>query len=239
MGYMMICQCSPEDIRENLKRIRYQVGEAAVKAGRRPEEVRIMAVTKTVPPELVNVAISEGLDLLGENRVQEFESKRDKYDLSRAEVHFIGHLQTNKVKYLTDSVSMIESVSSVRLAEEIDRIMGKNRKKMDILLEVNIGQEESKSGFTPDGLMEALETLSNLHNISVKGLMCIPPIGESERYFYNISKLFVDIKAKKLDNIDMSLLSMGMSADYGQAILYGSNIVRIGTALFGKRDYQK
>ncbi len=197
-----------------------------------------MAVTKTVPAELVNVAIQEGIDLLGENRVQEFQSKRESYDLRKAEVHFIGHLQTNKVKYLADTVTMIESVSSYKLAEEIDRIMGKKQKKMPVLLEVNIGNEESKSGFEPNNLVENLEKLSKLSNISIKGLMCIPPKGESEKFFYNIQKLFVDIKGKKLDNIDMSVLSMGMSADFEQAIQYGSNIVRLGTVLFGHRNYQ-
>lgn len=197
-----------------------------------------MAVTKTVPAELVNVAIQEGIDLLGENRVQEFQSKRESYDLRKAEVHFIGHLQTNKVKYLADTVTMIESVSSYKLAEEIDRIMGKKQKKMPVLLEVNIGNEESKSGFEPNNLVENLEKLSKLSNISIKGLMCIPPKGESEKFFYNIQKLFVDIKGKKLDNIDMSVLSMGMSADSEQAIQYGSNIVRLGTVLFGHRNYQ-
>lgn len=197
-----------------------------------------MAVTKTVPAELVNVAIQEGIDLLGENRVQEFQSKRESYDLRKAEVHFIGHLQTNKVKYLADTVTMIESVSSYKLAEEIDRIMGKKQKKMPVLLEVNIGNEESKSGFEPNNLVENLEKLSKLSNISIKGLMCTPPKGESEKFFYNIQKLFVDIKGKKLDNIDMSVLSMGMSADFEQAIQYGSNIVRLGTVLFGHRNYQ-
>ncbi|SCH00023.1 Predicted enzyme with a TIM-barrel fold [uncultured Ruminococcus sp.] len=231
-------QCSPEEIRENIKRIRSRLGEAFIKSGRSPQEVRVMAVTKTVPAELVNVAIQEGIDLLGENRVQEFQSKRESYDLRKAEVHFIGHLQTNKVKYLADTVTMIESVSSYKLAEEIDRIMGKKQKKMPVLLEVNIGNEESKSGFEPNNLVENLEKLSKLSNISIKGLMCIPPKGESEKFFYNIQKLFVDIKGKKLDNIDMSVLSMGMSADFEQAIQYGSNIVRLGTVLFGHRNYQ-
>lgn len=231
-------QCSPEEIRENIKRIRSRLGEALIKSGRSPQEVRVMAVTKTVPAELVNVAIQEGIDLLGENRVQEFQSKRESYDLRKAEVHFIGHLQTNKVKYLADTVTMIESVSSYKLAEEIDRIMGKKQKKMPVLLEVNIGNEESKSGFEPNNLVENLEKLSKLSNISIKGLMCIPPKGESEKFFYNIQKLFVDIKGKKLDNIDMSVLSMGMSADFEQAIQYGSNIVRLGTVLFGHRNYQ-
>ncbi|WP_229408206.1 YggS family pyridoxal phosphate-dependent enzyme [Massiliimalia timonensis] len=238
MSYMMGNQCSPEEIRENIKRIRSRLGEAFIKSGRSPQEVRVMAVTKTVPAELVNVAIQEGIDLLGENRVQEFQSKRESYDLRKAEVHFIGHLQTNKVKYLADTVTMIESVSSYKLAEEIDRIMGKKQKKMPVLLEVNIGNEESKSGFEPNNLVENLEKLSKLSNISIKGLMCIPPKGESEKFFYNIQKLFVDIKGKKLDNIDMSVLSMGMSADFEQAIQYGSNIVRLGTVLFGHRNYQ-
>ena len=237
MSCMIINQCSPHEVRENIKCIRHQVAEALIKSGRSQEDVRIMAITKTVSPELINVAINEGINLLGENRVQEYQPKMNAYDLDHAEVHFVGHLQTNKVKYIANTVSMIESVSSFKLAKEIDKVMSKNRKKMDILLEMNMGLEESKSGFTLETLEEALEPLSNLHNISIKGLMCIPPIGESERYFYDICKLFVDIRAKRIDNIDMNILSMGMSADFEQAIQYGSNIVRIGTALFGKRKY--
>lgn len=238
MSCMMESQSSPEMVRENLRQIRERIASAAARAGRDASEIRLMAVTKTVAPELVNVAIAGGVDLLGENRVQEYREKREHYDLARAEVHFIGHLQTNKVKYLADTVSMIESVSSVRLAEEINREMEKRGKKMEVLLEINIGREDSKSGFLPEELTNALETLSNLHSISVQGLMCIPPIGESERYFYDIRKLFVDIGAKSIDNINMNVLSMGMSADFEQAIQYGSNIVRVGTALFGKRSYQ-
>ena len=238
MSCMMENQSNPALVRENLAGIRERIASAARKAGRDPAGIRLLAVTHSVPPELVNAAIAAGVDLLGENRVQEYREKREQYDLSRAEVHFIGHLQTNKVKYLADTVSMIESVSSLKLAQEIDREMEKRGKKMDVLLEVNIGREETKSGFLPEELTQALEPLSKLHSISVQGLMCIPPIGESERGFYNIRKLFVDIGAKSIDNINMNVLSMGMSADFEQAIQYGSGIVRLGTALFGARHYQ-
>ena len=193
-----------------------------------------MAVTKTVPPEAVNEAIRCGITLLGENRVQEYLSKRDLY-LPQSEVHFIGHLQTNKVKYICDNVDMIQSVDSLRLAEEINRLCERNGRVMDVLIEVNIGGEESKSGVSPEMLEELLYKASQLPNIRVKGLMCIPPAGGGEAFFLKMQQIHLDISAKKSDNISMSILSMGMSGDYKEAVKYGSTLVRIGTKLFGAR----
>lgn len=219
---------------ENLKRVREKAENALISCGRSWDNLRLMAVTKTVPPELVNQVIDEGIDLIGENRVQEFLSKAEQYH--SAEVHFIGHLQTNKVKQIIDKVSMIESVSSIKLAEEIDRCAKKAGIQMQGLLEINLGYEESKSGFFPDELPQALEKLSTLSNLSLKGMMCIPPRDQSERYFALAEQLFVDTKEKNIDNITMDILSMGMSADYELAIRYGSNLVRLGTVLFGVRN---
>lgn len=196
--------------------------------------VNIMAVTKTVPPQDVNIAIGEGLTLLGENRVQEYLEKRDFYTKPH-ELHIIGHLQTNKVKYIAEDADMIESVDSVKLAAEIDRQCAKIGRVMPILCEVNIGGEESKSGISPQNIYDLLREISQYKNISVKGLMTIPPKGDCEKFFCKMQELFIDIRDKNIDNISMSVLSMGMSHDYPLAIKYGSNVVRIGTRLFGAR----
>lgn len=223
------------EILENIKRVKDEVASACAKAGRDPADVRMMAVTKTIEPYYVNLAIREGICLLGENRVQEFLSKQEAYELQNTEVHFIGHLQTNKVKQIIDRVSMIESVSSVRLADEINRCAKNCGRVMDVLLEVNIGREESKTGFLEEDLMNQLDYLGGLSNLRIKGLMCIPPKENAEKFFRKMTQLSVDIRTKKIDNIDMNLLSMGMSGDYKTAIAHGSNIVRLGTALFGAR----
>ena len=221
-------------ISENIKRIRFDVEEAKAKYRKSDDIVRIMAVTKTVPYEKVNYAISNGITLLGENRVQEYLEKKDSYD-KNAEVHFIGHLQTNKIKYIINSISLIHSVSSIKLAAEIDKQAEKHDKCMDVLVEVNIGREESKSGVYPEMLEELLCEASQLKNIRIRGLMTIPPIIRAEESFEKMQLLFNDLQAKRLDNIDMDILSMGMSADYALAVKYGSNIVRIGSGLFGTR----
>lgn len=222
------------EISENIKRIRYNVEEAKAKYRKSDETVRIMAVTKTVPYERVNAAVNEGITLLGENRVQEYLEKRDFYD-KKAEINFIGHLQSNKIKYIIDSVTMIHSVDSIRLASEIDRYAAKSGRPMDVLIEVNIGEEESKSGVLPDCLDELLGGVSELKNIRVKGLMSIPPIGKSEESFEKLRRIFDDLKSARYENIEMDILSAGMSADYVSAVKYGSNIVRIGSGIFGSR----
>lgn len=222
------------EISENIKRIRYNVEETKAKYRKSDDTVRIMAVTKTVPYERVNAAVNEGITLLGENRVQEYLEKKNFYD-SKAEVNFIGHLQSNKIKYIIDSVTMIHSVDSLKLASEIDRYSAKYEKRMDVLIEVNIGAEESKSGVIPDRLDELLGEVSELKNIRVKGLMSIPPIGRSEESFEKLQCLFNDLRSSCYKNADMDILSMGMSSDYVSAVRYGSNIVRIGSGIFGSR----
>ncbi len=222
------------NISENIKRIRCNVEEAKAKYRKSDETVKIMAVTKTVPYERVNLAVNEGITLLGENRVQEYLEKKDFYD-KKAEINFIGHLQSNKIKYIIDSVTLIHSVDSAELAAEIDRRAAKAGKIMDVLIEVNIGGEESKSGVSPGGLRELLYKASELKSIRVKGLMTIPPIGESEKAFAEMKQLFEDMKSEGIGGVRMDILSMGMSADYVSAVKYGSNIVRIGSGIFGSR----
>ncbi len=222
---------------KNLKLIRENVGEAAEKCGRKAEDIRIMAVTKTVAPEIVNHAIELGLDLLGENRVQEYLSKAEAY--SPAEVHFIGGLQTNKVKYIIESVSMIQSVDSLKLGTEIDRLAAKHGRVMDILCEVNIGGEESKGGVAPDKLRELIAQLAQLKNIRIKGLMTIPPPSQSDVFLGRMQELYNDLRDNKIEGADMQVLSMGMTHDYAEAVKYGSTLVRIGTGLFGARDYSR
>ncbi len=224
----------------NYSDIKARIAVAAEKSGRRADDIILLAATKTVPAEVINHAIECGINYIGENRVQEFLAKKDDLSVS-AHRHFIGHLQTNKVKDIIDEVEMIQSVHSIKLAKEINRLAEKRNKVMDILCEVNIGNEESKSGFSSDEILEKIEEISKLPYVRVKGLMTIPPISEnsdeSARYFAKMQKLFIDIKGKKVDNVSMVYLSMGMSDDYEQAIGYGANIVRIGTSLFGHRDY--
>ena len=223
-------------ILENYKEICYNVENAKAKYSGDSSEVQIMAVTKTVEPEKINFAVSQGIKLLGENRVQEFISKKDQYDRS-AQVHFIGHLQTNKVKYIINDVSLIQSVDSVKLAGEINRLAQKNSKTMDILVEVNVGNEATKSGIAFDDCTELVKSIAEFENIHVKGLMAIPPIGCGEETFEKMHELFLSIKDKNIRGVDMDILSMGMSGDYELAIKHGSNLVRIGTKLFGARKY--
>ncbi len=221
-------------ISENLKRIRFNIEEATVKYRKSDDIIRIMAVTKTVPYEKVNSVIKEGITLLGENRVQEYLSKKDYYD-KNAEVNFIGHLQSNKIKYIIESVTMIHSVDSIKLAAEIDKQAKKHGKCMDILIEVNIGKEESKSGVFPEMLENLIYEASEFNNIKIRGLMTIPPLLNSEESFEEMQILFNDLQAKRIDNTSIDILSMGMSSDYALAVKYGSNIVRIGSGLFGTR----
>ncbi len=234
---------SKQEVAQNVSALQEQIRQAAAAAGRDPAQVRLMAVTKTVDPELVNAAIDAGITLLGENKAQELCAKYDSYHKDGVEIHFIGHLQTNKVRQIVDKVQMIESVDSLPLAEEINKRCAALNKQMPILIEVNIGREESKSGVLPEDLRALFEEISKLPAVSVRGLMAIPPVCENNeqvsQYFYQIQQLFIDIKQKKYDNINMEILSMGMSRDYQTAIAYGSNVVRIGTAMFGQRNYKR
>jgi hypothetical protein len=225
-----------QTVRDNYARIASEIAEAAVKSGRKPEDIAFMAVTKTVDPELVNEAIDCGISLLGENRVQEWQSKREAYRAG-VPVDFIGALQSNKVKYLMGQIRLIHSVDRLSLAQEIDRQAEKHGIVQDILLEVNIGGEDSKSGTAPAELPALLEQTKTFSNIRVKGLMTIPPPCSDDRYLAAMEELF--LRAKETDPERMQILSMGMSDDYAAAILHGSNIVRVGSALFGARDYSK
>ncbi len=224
-----------ERMKNRVGSLQQAIDQAAIAVSRDPKTVRLMAVTKTVEPEKINAAIHSGVTLLGENRVQEFLQKWEQYDLDGVEVHFIGQLQTNKVKYIIDKVQMIQSVSSVKLAAEIDKQAKKHHLCMDVLLQVNIGNEDSKAGFRKEEVMEVCDHLLKFDNIRLRGLMCIPPKGDTKRYFQEIQQLFIDIKEKNRHNRSMDILSMGMSSDYATAIGYGSTIVRVGTGLFGER----
>ncbi len=223
-------------VRDNYARICEGIAAAALKSGRNPEDITLMAVTKTVAPEIVNYAIDCGIRLLGENRVQEYQSKREAYKAS-IPVHFIGHLQANKVKYLMGNVAMIQSVDRMSLAAEISRCAGKHGICQDILLEVNIGGEATKSGVTPELLPQLLEEAAVLPNIHICGLMTIPPPTQDTRYLEEMHKLFEQTAQRSVPNAEMKILSMGMSGDYEDAIACGSNLVRIGSALFGPRVY--
>ena len=224
---------------ENFKIITQNIARAAERSGRKPQDITLLAATKTVDISVINHAIESGVRYIGENRVQEFLSKFDGY--LPVHRHFIGHLQTNKVKDIINRVELIHSVDSYRLAEEISRQAQKNEKHMDILLEINIGNEQSKSGFAYDEALTAAEKISKLGGVQIKGLMAIPPVCENSSqnrpYFAKMRKLFIDIGTKKIDNSSMDILSMGMSDDYEVAIEEGANTVRIGTALFGRRNY--
>lgn len=224
-----------EKIRENYLRICQNIEDAKAKANR-SDDVRIMAVTKTVPVEKVNFAISLGVDLLGENRVQEFMDKREGY--SQAEVHFIGSLQTNKVKYIADKVSMIHSVDSVRLAEEIGKRASAAGRVMDILTEINIGEEQTKGGIAAESAKDFCGRVAQLKGIRLRGLMTIPPPGCDECVFAEMQELFESVKSSiDKDESRFDVLSMGMSGDYQKAVKYGATIVRIGSGLFGQRQY--
>lgn len=230
---------SAKEYLENYKLICEKIEASAIKSGRKFSDIILLGATKTVDVNTINFAISNGLLYIGENKVQEFLSKND--DIIPCHFHFIGHLQTNKVKDIIDKVEMIHSVHSIKLATEISKQAKKINKTMDILLEINIGDEESKWGFTPENILSNAEQIAALDNIRIRGTMAIPPIcekpEENRKYFKKMYEIFIDIRAKKLDNSSIDYLSMGMSDDFEIAIEEGANIVRLGTALFGKRNY--
>lgn len=230
------------NVEYNFKTIKENIAEAALKSGRNPENITFLAATKTVDVDVINHAISLGLTHIGENKVQELLSKYDRYDLENAELHFIGHLQSNKVRQIVGKVSTIQSVDSLKLASEISRQSIKNDICTKILVEVNVGREENKSGVMPEMLMDLMYQIAELPNISVDGLMAIPPICDNSQkirgYFENMRNMFIDISHKNIDNISMNTLSMGMSGDYKEAILEGATLVRIGSSLFGERIYK-
>ncbi len=218
-------------VAESIRRIKQELGGRA----------RLLAATKTVPPEMINFAIEQGIDLIGENRVNELLEKYEFIDRDKVELHFIGALQTNKVKYIIDKVDMIQSVDRESLALEIERQAAKIGKVMPILAEVNIGKEESKSGVAPESAIEFCRFLQTLPHVKLCGLMAIPPKSEknggNSKYFSEMRKIFIDISSINVDNSNMEILSLGMSDDYLDAVECGSNLVRVGSSIFGKRIY--
>jgi pyridoxal phosphate enzyme (YggS family) len=230
------------DFDENFKVIQENIAQAAIKSGRKPEDIHLLAATKTVPHELIAYATSHGITLIGENRAQELNEKYPHYQLPKEQIHFIGHLQTNKVSAVVGKVGMIQSVGSLKLAKEISKRSLSLGVNTDILIEVNVGDEENKSGISVDGTEELIAQVAQLPGIQIKGLMTIPPVTETpdlaRKYFSNIYQLSVDIRQKNMDNVCVDILSMGMSSDYAEAILEGANMVRIGSLLFGKRIYK-
>lgn len=223
----------------NYQDITEKIARAAERSGRKPEDITLLAATKTVPVEVINYAVSRGLTHLGENRVQELLDKYDRLDRDGCDLQFIGRLQTNKVKYLMGKVSCIQSLDSLKLAREISRLCEKDGQKMDVLVEVNVGGEENKGGIVPGELEGFIDSVRVLPGIHVSGLMAIPPICSDKKilysYFSAMEQYYVDIRAKRMDNVDMVCLSMGMSSDFQEAIECGATMVRIGSSLFGAR----
>ncbi len=219
-------------ISDNVKRVLERIDRAS---GGRP--VTLVAVAKTKPAAAVREAIGAGARVIGENHVQEIRQKGAEGAYNGASVQLIGHLQKNKVRYVAGRVDLIQSVDSPELLRLIDARAAALGAVQDVLLEINIAREISKTGAMPEQLPELLETAAGLTAVRVRGLMAIPPAGASATYFNNMQKLFVDNAGKKYDNVSMDFLSMGMSGDFEQAIGAGSNMVRVGSAIFGARDY--
>ena len=232
---------SLHDVEYNYRQICENIARAAEDAGKTADDITFLAATKTVDAPTINYAISLGLRYIGENRVQELLSKYDDYDLEHARLQFIGHLQTNKVRQIVGKVDLIQSVDSVKLAREISRCSLKQGITTGVLLEVNIGREENKSGVMPEQLEDLLYQIKDIPAVKVQGLMTIPPICENAqencKFFDKMRNMFLDIRSKNIDNISMDILSMGMSDDYAQAIRCGATMVRVGSALFGARSY--
>lgn len=223
-------------IKENLDRVNDRIAAAAAECGRNVSEIKLIAVTKTHPPEMMNEAIEAGVTDIGENKPQEVRDKFDK--VLPVRWHLIGHLQTNKVKYVIDRCSMIHSVDSVKLMDEIERQAMLHGKHMDILIQVNISGEETKSGIAPNELDALLEHAGTLSCTHVKGLMTIAPLdGDPAVCFKAMKELFDSVREYK--NVSMDELSMGMSGDYEVAVKYGATMVRVGSAIFGARNYEK
>ena len=228
-------------IAENIARIRAEMNAAAVCCGRDPSQIQLCAATKMNDTDAVRQAIAGGVDCCGENRVQELVAKSADNAYEGAPVHFIGVLQTNKVKQVVGKVDLIQSVDRINLMQAIEKEAARQNVIQGILLEINIGREESKSGFLAEEIHTILEKMTNYPHLRVKGLMAIPPIshadGDNLRFFKEIYNLSVDIERKKYDNVTMECLSMGMSDDFADAIRCGSTMIRVGTAIFGARNY--
>lgn len=229
-------------VKENLMQVRENIKKACEKAGRDSSEVTLIAVSKTKPVPMLAEAYDAGSRDFGENKVQEI---MDKYPVLPTDIrwHMIGHLQRNKVKYIVDKVRLIHSVDSLRLAEEISSQAEKKQVDVDILVEVNIAQEESKFGTSRAEALQLVEEIARLPHVHIQGLMTIAPFVENpednRKYFRQIKELSVDIMQKNIDNVNMSVLSMGMTGDYMVAIEEGATMVRVGTGIFGERNYNK
>ena len=227
-------------LESNIQAVRARIEAAAREAGRDPGEITLCAATKVQTSDTIRAAIAAGVAVCGENRVQEFTAHLADDAYAGAKVHFIGHLQRNKVKYIVGKVDLIESVDNRELLEMIDKRAEKVGVVQDILIEVNIGGEESKSGATPEEAERLASLAGSLSHVRLRGLMAIPPVstgeGSNRKFFAAMHQLFVDLQGKKYDNEStMDILSMGMSKDYPDAILEGATLVRVGTALFGPR----
>lgn len=227
-------------VAENLAQVQKNINESCTKINRDPNEVTLIAVSKTKPVEMLKEAYDAGARVFGENKVQEIV---DKYDQMPSDVkwHMIGHLQRNKVKYIVDKVAMIHSVDSLRLAETIEKEAAKKAVIVPILIEVNVAQEESKFGLKPEEVLPLIEQIADFSHIQIKGLMTIAPYvdnaEENREIFRELKKLSVDIAAKNINNVTMSVLSMGMTGDYMVAVQEGATMVRVGTGIFGARNY--
>ena len=228
-------------IAENIARIRAEMAETAVRAGRDPAEILLCAASKMNDAARVREAVAAGVDCCGENRVQELTQKLAEHAYDGAPVHFIGHLQTNKVRQVVGKVALLQSVDRLELLRCVQKEAARLGITQDILLEINIGAEESKSGFTPAEAVAVADEMEAYPNCRLRGLMAIPPIaekpGDNYRYFEKIHTISVDITAKNHHNSSMDILSMGMSGDYADAIACGSTMIRVGTAIFGARHY--
>lgn len=228
-------------IEENVEKVLEEIAAAARAAGREPGEVALCAATKMNDAQAVRRAIAAGVRICGENRVQELTAKLADNAYAGAQVHFIGHLQTNKVKQVVGKVDLIQSADSEHLLAAISREAQKQGLCQDILLEVNIGEEAAKSGFAAEDILPLVDRIDSFSNIRLRGLMAIPPIsrnpGDNLKFFLKMRQIYVDIRAKKNDNVSVDCLSMGMSGDFADAVAAGSTMVRIGTAIFGARDY--
>lgn len=227
-------------IAENIARVRANIAAAAAEAGRRPEEITLVGASKMNAAAACREAVAAGIDALGENRVQEMTTKFQEHAYDGAPLHFIGHLQRNKVKQVVGKASLIQSAGSLELLEEIEKAAGRLELVQDILLEVNIGEEEAKSGFLPSMLLSGAEAALKKDHIRVLGLMAIPPADaereENLRYFDKVRALFLDMNGKLFHN-SLQVLSMGMSGDFEDAVRTGATMVRVGTAIFGSRHY--
>ena len=229
-------------IAENVSRIRQEINRAAIAAGRDPGEIRLCAATKMNSADAVRQAIAAGVDCCGENRVQELVQKSALHAYDGKPVHFIGHLQTNKVRQVVGKVELIQSVDRIELLACIEKEAARQDLIQDILLEINIGAEESKSGFTPEEAKAVAAAMDRYPHCRLRGLMAIPPISEKSgsncRFFEEIQRIAVDITTKNPHNSSMEVLSMGMTDDFEDAIACGSTMIRVGTAIFGARHYQ-